>query len=50
MAEEHENKSPHMDTDKTDEEVYDTGPAFCDDNLYTTQTPVIIYTQHRPRW
>jgi hypothetical protein len=32
MAEEDEDESPHMDTDETDEEVQDTGPAF-DDNL-----------------
>jgi hypothetical protein len=31
MAEEDEDKSPHMDTDKTDEEVQDTGPAFDDE-------------------
>jgi hypothetical protein len=31
MAEEDEDESPHMDTDETDEEVWDTGPAFDDD-------------------
>jgi hypothetical protein len=31
MAEEDKDESPHMDTDKTDEEVQDTGPAFDDD-------------------
>jgi hypothetical protein len=31
MAEEHEDESPHMDMDETDEEVQDTGPAFDDD-------------------
>jgi hypothetical protein len=31
MAEEDEDESPHMDTDETDEEVQDTGPAFDDD-------------------
>jgi hypothetical protein len=31
MAEEDEDKSPHMDTDETDEEVQDTGPALDDD-------------------
>jgi hypothetical protein len=30
MAEE-EDESPHMDTDETDEEAQDTGPAFDDD-------------------
>jgi hypothetical protein len=32
MAEEDEDESPHMDTDETDEEAQDTGPAL-DDNL-----------------
>jgi hypothetical protein len=32
MAEEDEDESPHMDTDETDEEAQDIGPAF-DDNL-----------------
>jgi hypothetical protein len=31
MAEEDEDESPHMDMDKTDEEVQDTGPALDDD-------------------
>jgi hypothetical protein len=31
MAEEDEDKSPHMDTDETDKEVQDTCPAFDDD-------------------
>jgi hypothetical protein len=31
MTEEDEDESPHMDTDKTDEEAQDTGPAFDDD-------------------
>jgi hypothetical protein len=31
LAEEDEDESPHMDMDKTDEEVWDTGPAFDDD-------------------
>jgi hypothetical protein len=31
MAEEDEDESPHMDTNKTDEEVQDTGPALDDD-------------------
>jgi hypothetical protein len=31
LAEEDEDESPHMDTDETDEEVQDTGPAFDDD-------------------
>jgi hypothetical protein len=31
MAEEDEDESPHMDTDETDEEVQDTGPAFDND-------------------
>jgi hypothetical protein len=31
MAEEDEDEFPHMDTDETDEEVQDTGPALDDD-------------------
>jgi hypothetical protein len=31
MAEEDEDESPHMDTDETDEEAQDIGPAFDDD-------------------
>jgi hypothetical protein len=31
MAEEDEDESPHMNTDETDEEAQDTGPAFDDD-------------------
>jgi hypothetical protein len=31
MAEEDEDESPHMDTDETDEQVQDIGPAFDDD-------------------
>jgi hypothetical protein len=31
MVEEDEDESPHMDTDKTDEEAQDTGPAFDND-------------------
>jgi hypothetical protein len=31
LAEEDKDESPHMDTDETDEEVQDTGPAFDDD-------------------
>jgi hypothetical protein len=31
MAEEHKDESPHMDTDETDEEAQDRGPAFDDD-------------------
>jgi hypothetical protein len=31
MAEEDEDESPHMDTDETDKEVQDTGPALDDD-------------------
>jgi hypothetical protein len=31
MAEEDEDESPHMDTDETDEEAQDTGPAFDND-------------------
>jgi hypothetical protein len=31
LAEEDEDKSPHMDTNKADEEAQDTGPAFDDD-------------------
>jgi hypothetical protein len=35
MVEEDEDKSPHMDTDETDEEAQDIGPAF-DDDLAST--------------
>jgi hypothetical protein len=31
MTEEDEDESPHMDTDKTDEEAQDASPAFDDD-------------------
>jgi hypothetical protein len=31
MAEEDEDESPHMDTNETDEEAQDTGPALDDD-------------------
>jgi hypothetical protein len=31
LAEEDEDESPHMDTDKADEEAQDTGLAFDDD-------------------
>jgi hypothetical protein len=31
LAEEDEDEAPHMDTDETDEEVQDPGPAFDDD-------------------
>jgi hypothetical protein len=31
LAEENEDESPRIDTDETDEEVQDTGPAFDDD-------------------
>jgi hypothetical protein len=31
IAEEDKDESPHVDTDETDEEVQDTGPAFDDD-------------------
>jgi hypothetical protein len=31
LAEEDKDKSPHIDTDETDEEAQDTGPAFDDD-------------------
>jgi hypothetical protein len=31
MAEQDEDESPHMDTDKTDEEAQNTGPAFDND-------------------
>jgi hypothetical protein len=31
LAEEDKDESPHMDTDETDEEAQDTGPAFDDD-------------------
>jgi hypothetical protein len=34
MVEEDEDKSPHMNMDKTDEEAQDIGPAF-DDDLYS---------------
>jgi hypothetical protein len=41
MAEEDKDKSPHMDTDETDEEVQDTGPAF-DDSLDSDVIDVTI--------
>jgi hypothetical protein len=31
MTEEDEDESPHVNTDETDEEAQDTGPAFDDD-------------------
>jgi hypothetical protein len=31
MTEEHEDESPHVNADKTDEEAWDTGPALDDD-------------------
>jgi hypothetical protein len=41
MAEKDEDESPHMDTDETDEEVQDIGPAF-DDDLDSDVINVII--------
>jgi hypothetical protein len=41
MVEEDEDESPHMDTDETDEEAQDIGPAF-DDDLDSDVVDVII--------
>jgi hypothetical protein len=41
MAEEDKDESPHMNTDETDEEAQDTGPAF-DDDLDSDVIDVII--------
>jgi hypothetical protein len=41
MAEEDEDKSPHMNTDETDEEAQDTGLAF-DDDLDSDVVDIII--------
>jgi hypothetical protein len=41
MVEEDEDKSPHMDTDETDKEAQDIGPAF-DDDLDSDVVNVII--------
>jgi hypothetical protein len=41
MAEEDEDESPHMDTDETDEEAQDMGPAF-DNDLDSDVVDVII--------
>jgi hypothetical protein len=41
MVEENEDESPHMDTDETDEEAQDIGPAF-DDDLNSDIINVII--------
>jgi hypothetical protein len=64
MTEEDEDESPHMDTDETDKEAQDTGPAFDDDldsevddftieendHIFMVMVhPVIIYTPHKPR-
>jgi hypothetical protein len=46
MAEEHEDESPHMDTDETDEEAQDTGPAL-DNNLDSDVVDVIIEEDDR---
>jgi hypothetical protein len=46
MAEEDEDESPHMDTDETDEEAQDTGPAF-DDDLDSDVVDIIIEEDDR---
>jgi predicted aspartyl protease len=46
MAEEDEDESPHMDTDETDEEAQDIGPAI-DDNLDSDVIDVIIEEDDR---
>jgi hypothetical protein len=46
MVEEDEDESPHMDTDETDEEAQDTGPAF-DDNLDSDIVNIIIEEDDR---
>jgi hypothetical protein len=46
MVEEDEDESPHMDTDETDEEAQDIGPAF-DDNLDSDVVDVIIEEDDR---
>jgi hypothetical protein len=46
MVEENEDESPHMDTDETDEEAQDIGPAF-DDNLDSDIVDVIIEEDDR---
>jgi hypothetical protein len=42
MAEEDEDESPHMDMDKTDEEVQDTGLAFDDDHDFIEEDDYIF--------
>jgi hypothetical protein len=46
MAEEDEDESPHMDTDETDEEAQDIGPAF-DDDLVSDVVNIIIEEDDR---
>jgi hypothetical protein len=46
MVEEDEDESPHMDTDETDEEAQDIGPAF-DDDLDSDIVDVIIEEDDR---
>jgi hypothetical protein len=46
MVEEDEDESPHMDTDETDEEAQDTGPAF-DNNLDSDVVNVTIEEDDR---
>jgi hypothetical protein len=46
MAEEDEDKSPHMDTDETDEETQDAGPAF-DNNLDSDVVDITIEEDDR---
>jgi hypothetical protein len=46
MVEEDEDESPHMDTDETDEEAQDIGPAF-DDDLDSDVVDVIIEEDDR---
>jgi hypothetical protein len=46
MTEEDGDESPHMDTDETDEEAQDIGPAF-DDDLDSDIVDVIIEEDDR---
>jgi hypothetical protein len=46
MAEEDKDESPHMDTDETDEEAQEIGPAF-DDDLDSDVIDVIIEEDDR---
>jgi hypothetical protein len=46
MVEEDKDKSPHMDTDETDEKAQDIGPAF-DNDLDSDVVDVIIEKDDR---